>query len=261
MRLATWNLNFRRDVEGQLAAAFKHAPDIVVFQEVRAASVPQLADLLAAAGLTEFRTSVDGLSGAAGPNRYVVLASRWALEDASPVECPAPQTALCAQVDSPSGQFDLVGVYVPTIARVDGVKVPTQLAIRERMRASSLRPHVLCGDFNSPRAESADGITLFTRPSRAAEYEGEHALMGGLFELGLADAFRACNGYRPDDRSWYWKNRGRTGGFRLDHIFVSSHFQVRGCWYDHSVRERGLSDHSLMCAEFDLAGRANTLQP
>ncbi len=253
MRVLTWNLNFRRDVEAQLSAAFRHAPDIVVFQEARAASFAALAAGCAERGLLEFRTSVDAIGGAAGPNRYVVVASRYPLAAADSVASPAPQTAVCAVVHAPAGAFDLVGVYVPTIARIDGVKVPTQHAIRERMRAASQRPHVLCGDFNSPRSESPDGVvTLFTRPVRAAEFAGEHALMGGLFELGLADAFRACNGYELDDRSWYWKNRGRTGGYRLDHIFVSPHFRVERCWYDHSVRERGLSDHSLMCAELEL---------
>jgi exonuclease III len=252
MRVLTWNLNFRRDVPAQVAAALVHSPDVVVFQEVRSASYSALAEVLAAAGLGEFRTSVDAVGGAAGPNRYVAVASRWPMRSAEPVGSPVPQTAVCEVVESPDGPFDLVGVYVPSIARADGVKVPTQLAIRERLRRCSERPHLVCGDFNSPKAESAEGVTLFTRPVRVAEFEGEHALMGGLVEVGMRDAFRDCNGFDVEDRSWFWKNRGRTGGYRLDHIFVSAHFEVGACWYDHTVRERGLSDHSLMVAEVSL---------
>lgn len=153
-------------------------------------------------------------------------------------------------------------MYVPTIARVDGVKIPTQMAINERMRASLERPHILCGDFNSPKAEALDGtITLFTRRSREAEYAGEHALMDGLKPFGLSDAFRACNGFEPDDRSWYWKNRGRTGGYRLDHIFISPHFGATKCWYDHTVREAGLSDHSIMAADIEFIIRSSPPLP
>ena len=121
------------------------------------------------------------------------------------------------------------------------------------MRQALQRPLVLCGDFNSPKAETAEGeVVLFSRPSRVEEFAGEHGLMAGLSEFGMNDAFRACNGYAVDDRSWWWKNRGRTGGYRLDHIFVSGHFRTTRCWYDHSVREQGLSDHSLMGADIEL---------
>jgi exonuclease III len=186
-------------------------------------------------------------------SRYVIVASRFPLLDAAPVDGPAPETSVCVEVETARGRFELVGVYVPSIARKDGVKVPTQHAMNARMSAAATRPHIICGDFNSPKAESAEGgVTLFFKPSRPAEYAGERALVHGLVELGMRDAFRACNGYEPQPISWHWKNRGRTGGYRLDHIFVSPHFDVRRCWYDHEVRTRALSDHSLMCAELEL---------
>lgn len=250
MRIATWNVNFRRNVEAQVAAAMAHAPDLVVFQEVRQASFAELEERFSAHELAHFVTSRDEREGP-GPGRFVVVASKFPLSAGARVRSPFAASAVSVEVRTPAASFDLVGIYVPTIARADGVKVPTQRAINERMREALLRPHVLCGDFNSPRAESAEGVTLFSRRSRVDEFEGEHALMGGLAEYGLTDAFRACNGYFVDDRSWYWKNRGRTGGYRLDHIFLSKHFRSMACWYDHGVREKGLSDHSLMVAEFE----------
>jgi len=249
--LASWNVNFRRDAGAQVAATLAHGPDVVVFQEVRAASFPELADRFAAAGLSQFATSASSVEGYR-MSRYVTVASRFPLGESVPVDGPAPETSVCHEVEAPGGRFDLVGVYVPSIARRDGVKVPTQHAMHARMAAAAARPHIMCGDFNSPKAESAEGVTLFFKPSRPIEYAGERALMHGLVELGLRDAFRACNGYQTQPISWHWKNRGRTGGYRLDHIFVSPHFHVRRCWYDHEVRERGLSDHSLMCAEVEL---------
>jgi exonuclease III len=250
--LATWNTNFRRDVAAQVAATLAHRPDVAVFQEVRAASFPELAHLFAEGGLTHFATSSSSTLGFR-MSRYVAVASRFPFRAAAPVDGPAPETSVCLQVEAADGCFDLVGVYVPSIARKDGVKVPTQHAMHARLADAATRPHIICGDFNSPQAESPEGVTLFFKPSRPVEYAGERALMHGLFEFGMRDAFRECNGYEDAAPSWFWKNRGRTGGYRLDHIFVSPHFQVHRCWYDHGVRERGLSDHSLMCAEVALA--------
>ncbi len=249
--LASWNTNFRRDTPGQVGAALAHGPDIVVFQEVRAAAFPELARCFAEAGLVNFATSSSSVLGHR-MSRYVAVASRFPFRAAAPVDGPAPETAVCLEIETPDGAFELVGVYVPSIARKDGVKVPTQHAMNSRMAHAATRPHIICGDFNSPKAESEEGVTLFFKPSRPLEYAGEHALMGGLLEYGLRDAFRQCNGYEDPAPSWFWKNRGRTGGYRLDHIFVSPHFEVRRCWYDHEVRERGLSDHSLMLAEVGL---------
>ena len=252
--LASWNVNFRRDVAGQVAAVLVHRPDIVVLQEVRAANFPELAERFAAAGLYEFATSASSTAGHR-IRRYVALASQFPFRDAVPVDGPAPETSVCVEVETPEGNFELVAVYVPSIARKDGVKVPTQHAMHALMARGAGRPQVICGDFNSPKSESLEGeIELFFKPSRPAEYAGELALMHGLLELGMTDAFRVCNGFGEPSPSWFWKNRGRTGGYRLDHIFVSPHFTVRRCWYDHGVRERGLSDHSMMCAEVGLLG-------
>lgn len=254
MRVLTWNTNFRRDAEGQVAAVLAQRPHVAVLQEVRAAGIAELQARFRAAGMRHFASSHDATRERV-LGRYVVVASRYPFVAAEGIAAPlapavlAHEATVAVEVRAPGGRFDLLGVYVPTVARADGVKVPTQLAIHARMRSALERPHILCGDFNSPKAEALDGtVTLFTRPIRAAEYAGEHALMEGLREFGLQDAFRARNGYRVDERSWFWKNRGRTGGYRLDHIFVSGHFRVARCWYDHSVRERGLSDHSIMCA-------------
>lgn len=250
--LASWNVNFRRDVASQVAATLAHGPDIVVFQEVRAASFAELAARFAEAGLGYFATSHSAESDGR-MRRFVVVASRFPVKEALAVVSPVPATSVCLEAQTPGGTFELVGVYVPSIARKDGIKVPTQHAMHARMASGVARPHVICGDFNSPKAESLAGeVELFFKPGRPVEYAGERALMHGLFELGMTDAFRACNGYGEPSPSWFWKNCGRTGGYRLDHIFVSRHFAVQRCWYDHSVRERGLSDHSMMCAELGL---------
>ncbi|MGE0602089.1 MAG: endonuclease/exonuclease/phosphatase family protein [Dehalococcoidia bacterium] len=243
----TWNLNFRRSVDAQMEAVLALAPDVAVFQEVRAAGFAEMAALLAARGLPHFATSLDHCEEGYAPalGRFVAAASRWPFLDAAPLAAPAPEVAVARTVAGPWPDFELVGLYVPSAARDDQLKIPTQEAVARRIRRAAEWPHILCGDFNSPNAETADGvITPFSR----RKHERALAAELGLFD-GMVDAFRACNGFGVAESSWYWKNRGRTGGYRLDHILVSRHFAIEGCFYNHDVRLSGLSDHSLMVAD------------
>ena len=84
MRLLTWNLNFRRDVERQLTAALVQAPDLIVFQEVRRASFDELRQRLAEHGLDHFVTSLDGVQREPIMSRFVVAASRYEFAPAPP---------------------------------------------------------------------------------------------------------------------------------------------------------------------------------
>jgi endonuclease/exonuclease/phosphatase family metal-dependent hydrolase len=68
----------------------------------------------------------------------------------------------------------------------------------------------------------------------------------------MLDAFRLCKGFGVDSPSWFWKNRGATGGFRLDHIFVSPSIGVQACDYVHEWRLQSLSDHSGIYADITL---------
>lgn len=254
MRLVTWNLNFRRNVAAQLEAVTAADPDVVVFQEVRKAGFEEMAEQLASAGLPHFTHSLEhcdeGYTPALG--RFVAVGSRWRLRAAASVGSDAPEAVVSVEVAGPVGAFELVGLYVPTASRDDHLKVPTQEAVALRMRRAIDAPHVLCGDFNSPKAEAADGtITPFSRKKNQRAVAAELGLLNGLAAFGMVDAFRACNGFEADDSSWYWKNRGRMGGYRLDHIMASRHFEVRDCFYNHEVRLSGLSDHSMMVADLE----------
>ena len=57
MRLLTWNLNARRQVEGQVGAIVGRAPDVVALPEVTLRSVPLLREALPAAGLSHVTDS------------------------------------------------------------------------------------------------------------------------------------------------------------------------------------------------------------
>ena len=86
VRLLTWNLNARRQIEGQVAATASRSPDVVALQEVTRRSAPLLRLALPAAGLPHV---VDSFAGsppwtAVGPRRYgLLIASRFPLEPAT----------------------------------------------------------------------------------------------------------------------------------------------------------------------------------
>ncbi|MBK6319534.1 MAG: hypothetical protein IPF51_12330 [Dehalococcoidia bacterium] len=70
-------------------------------------------------------------------NALVALASQFR---SGPPSMPAPETSVCVEVETPEGNFELVAVYVPSIARKDGVKVPTQHAMHALMARGAGRP-------------------------------------------------------------------------------------------------------------------------
>ncbi len=51
--------------------------------------------------------------------------------------------------------------------------------------------------------------------------------------------------------SWAWPH---GGGWRLDHVLVSPGVEPRACEYVHGWRLGGLSDHSALVAELEVAG-------
>jgi exonuclease III len=120
---------------------------------------------------------------------------------------------------------------------------------------------VLCGDLNTPRRELSDGKTFSfacdsrgrLRPDRGTQWDAaELSIVPGLQEIGYRDAYRTLHGYESASPSWTWKTiAGHDGGWRLDHVFLSSELLAVACQYHHEWREQGLSDHSALETEFE----------
>lgn len=101
-------------------------------------------------------------------------------------------------------------------------------------------PHLSIGDFNTGRndLDKTDKGAKF----HCAEY------FDRLNEGGMIDVWRELN---ADEREYTWfSNAGN--GFRIDHAFGNEQIrkQVKRCYYDHTIRESGLSDHATMIVEF-----------
>jgi exodeoxyribonuclease-3 len=69
------------------------------------------------------------------------------------------------------------------------------------------------------------------------------------------DLWRREHGERREHTWFSSPGRTRAGrGFRIDHAFASRSVaeRVTSCRYDHEVRERGWSDHSLLVMDLAL---------
>jgi len=254
MRVLSWNVAARRRAQLQAGAIAAVAPDVVVLQEVTASLWRELGPMLACEGLAHALCGPEAMASGEplALTRWVVVASRWPLSPCEPASVPAREVVVCATVDGPAGAFSLAGVHIPTIGRGMPLKLGTQEGLYAWLAARGGSPLVVAGDFNSPKAEAPDGtVTPFMSRRNERSYAAEDALMAGMPAVGLHDAFRSANGYALTESSWYWKNRGRTGGYRLDHIFASPNFRPVASRYLHDTRESGLSDHSALVAEFE----------
>jgi exonuclease III len=104
------------------------------------------------------------------------------------------------------------------------------------------RPYLMLGDFNAG-ASRVDARDYRFKAGKA---------FGELAGLGLVDLWRREHG---DAREYTWFSSpggGRSGrGFRIDHAFASPVLaeRVTSCRYDHEVRERRWSDHSLLVVD------------
>jgi exonuclease III len=100
--------------------------------------------------------------------------------------------------------------------------------------------HILIGDLNTTRH-------LFDETGRSIS--GDHYL-AGLEQAGWAEALRKC---KPGKQEGSWFSSAGNG-FRVDQAWLSpslvpilTHAQL-----DHTVRELGYSDHSMLVVDLDI---------
>jgi endonuclease/exonuclease/phosphatase family metal-dependent hydrolase len=169
-----------------------------------------------------------------------------------------PERLLSVLIAIGTGTLELHNLHVvPGSSR--GSDKPRQLrAVYELLARSSPDHRVLCGDFNTPQLEHADGTVVTWADHHAGSFEdwdaAERNVLLGLAQHDLSDLFRKLHGYGRTDASWI-PNHGKTRiGRRFDHVFASASLRGQNCHYLHEWRERKLSDHSAIEAVFDPAG-------
>jgi exodeoxyribonuclease III len=219
--------------------------DIIVLQETVCTRGPDLCHVLAKAGYEYC------LSAPRGPkDRGLCLLSRVPLtriyKPLPPQAGVYPRGWLEVEVQ-PVG-WHIAAVYAPAA----GPSLPAFWdAAAAWLARRATRPFLMLGDFNAGLSGTdADEYRFKAGPGFAK-----------LAGTGLVDLWRREHGAKLE-YTWFSRpGRGLTGrGFRIDHAFASPQLaqHVISCRYDHTVRERGWSDHSLLLVELGTPGNGVT---
>jgi exonuclease III len=199
--------------------------------------------------------AVPSLSGREYRRIYFnVVASRWRLRRLPGLRLEFPERYLAASVGRAGAEFEIHVAHLPPGSTRGLVKVEMFEALYARLATPCKRPRILCGDFNTPRAERDDGTVEFWGARHPAHTErwdrAERRVVLGLGQHDLPDVFRALNGHTATDVSWVARRGGQSWGRRYDHVFASPRLRPTACRYLHAWREQRLSDHSAIEADF-----------
>lgn len=262
MKLISWNIARKiARCEEQFLALRMFGPDLVALQEVLPKAANKLGRLLPEIGLTYvFDTALAAAERARSSG--VLIASRWPIQKTGEqFNIPYPERSLSVQVRAPALRFEVHTVHVPPGIGNGRIMIDTLDGVYDGLSLPSSLPRILCGDFNSPKAELSDGQIITwgqsVRRNGAVKVmrgrdrwdRAERSIIAGLAQYGFVDVFRHLNGYDAQDRSWR-QNWSRGLGYRIDHIFASLTLKPIRCSYLHQLRDVGLSDHSPMEAVF-----------
>jgi exodeoxyribonuclease III len=225
------------------ARLLKCDADVIVIQETVSTRGPDLCHQFATAGY-EYR-----FSAPRGPReRGLCLLSRLPIRRARK---PLPRHAGLyprgwLEVELVASGWHIAAVYAPA----EGPLIPAFWnAAAEWVACRGHPPLIMLGDFNA----GMSGVDAEAYRFRAGQ------AFARLADRGLVDLWRREHGARQEFTWFSRPQRGATGrGFRIDHAFASSQLAelVTDCRYDHQVRKRGLSDHSLLLVDLRAGGAA-----
>jgi exonuclease III len=257
MLIASWNVAGRvKRLSEQADALLALGADLLCLQEVTRSTLPRWRALLQQAGYCAVEHGELPPTGRARA-LAVLTASRSPLHAVLVDGVPWPERILATHM---SDGTEVLNMHSPISPKPDLAKVRTHEAVyRHLADPEPGYARILCGDLNTPRKENVDG-TVWTfardrygrlRPERGERWDqAELALIRGLEPYGYRDAFRLLHPDSVDEFSWEWPRWG--GGYRLDHLIVSSEVVVDECRYEHAWREDRLSDHSALLARLSV---------
>ena len=261
MKIATWNINgIRARIDSAVAWVKDAAPDVMCLQEIKAEDHAFPSEPFEELG---YNIAVHGQKGFNG----VAILSKLPLEDTArglPGDDgnDTHSRFIEAVVSVPGGIVRVVSLYLPNGNPVGTDKFAYKLAWMARLEAwvrarlPDEEAFVLAGDFNvipepidARYPENWTRDALFQPETRAAYRR--------ILNLGLTDAFRACEG--DDGHYTFWDYQGgswqKNNGIRIDHLLLSPQATDRlsGAFID--KRTRGWekpSDHVPVVIELDV---------
>ncbi|MDH5671165.1 MAG: endonuclease/exonuclease/phosphatase family protein [Myxococcales bacterium] len=262
MKLITWNVAGRKGKQPRQAEALLDCqPNIVALQEVTATTAPMWKSALEGAGF-QYIDSGHLVGDRKNFNAVAIRRETGSLEAATePWQGEYPERMLSARLQTRLlGPVDLHNAHIVPGSSRGFAKVKQLDEVYRRLGRPCATHRILCGDFNTPQLENADGSVLtfadhHAEDMREAWDQAERSIVLGLAEFDLADLFRRLHGYGVQEASWYPNHGEQPIGRRFDHVFASSSLGGRSCRYLHHLREAELkqdrlSDHSGLEAVF-----------
>ncbi|MBT5295593.1 MAG: exodeoxyribonuclease III [Octadecabacter sp.] len=265
MKIATFNINGVKARIGALTQWLEtSAPDVALLQEIKSVDEGFPREVFEDMGYTVETHGQKGFNG-------VAILSKLPLED---VTRGLPDAACAGRegVDDIEARYieatvigdtavRVCGLYLPNGNPAPGPKYDYKLRWMERLkdRAEALialeEPFLMAGDYNIiPQAEDAARPNVWTddalfRPDSRAAFRK-------LLNLGLTEAFRACNQGAGHYSFWDYQAGAwdKNDGIRIDHFLLSNQCAdlLKDCWIESDVRGREKpSDHVPVWVELD----------
>ncbi len=243
MKIATFNVNsVKARLETVLAWFKSAAPDVACLQEIKCETNAFPREAFEALG---YNCAVHGQKTYNG----VALISKHKIEDIReglPGDKSDEQARYIEGViATKTGAVRVASVYAPNGNPIDTEKYPYKLKWMDRLIAHTKKllvdeePLVLGGDYNiiptaddvyDPKAWANDA--LFKLDSRRKLRE--------MLNLGLTDAFRACNANPHQYTFWDYQAGAwqKDHGLRIDHLLLSPQAadRLKTCVIDQKVR-------------------------
>jgi exodeoxyribonuclease III len=242
MRLLSWNIlaggGARCDAIVRLLR--RYDADIIALQETVPTRAPALCHVLRQDGYIHCFTAPRGPK-----ERGLCVLARIPLQRVA--EPAPPQAGIYPrgwlEVELVASSLRFAAVYGPA----EGPAIPAFWnAVAASLPRRAGAPFIMLGDFNA----GASGIDADHYRFKAGQ------AFAGLTGSGLIDLWRREHGDRRE-HTWFSQPAARARrGFRIDHAFASPILadHVTSCRYDHEVRRRGWSDHSLLVVDLAVAG-------
>ncbi len=170
-------------------------------------------------------------------------------------EIPYPEKVLSALVSIPNTALEIHNAHLPPGVSRPVEKLKTFEGIYARLARPAHGPRILCGDFNTPQAEQEDGSIetwASSHPELAERWEqAEGAVLWGLRDHDLSDAYRWLNGFAENPTSYIPRGR-HPKRRRYDHVYASQSARAARCGYREDWLDGKLSDHAAVWVELDL---------
>jgi len=260
MKIATWNINgVRARLEGALAWLRDANPDILCFQEIKCedAAFPSASfeDL-------GYNVATHGQKGFNG----VAILSKLPFDEVMrglPGDDTDDHSRFIEAVFSvPRGAIRVASIYLPNGNPVASDKFPYKLQWMKRLetliaeRLAGEEAFVFAGDYNViPEPDDARNPDVWVNDA-LFQPETRQAFRR-LLNLGMTDAFRACNPSPGHYTFWDYQAGAwqRNNGIRIDHQLLSPRAADRLVGTTIDKRTRGWekpSDHVPVIVELDV---------